>query len=59
MEEMNVTAKDLDWYVDLRRYGDVHSGFGLGFERLIMYLQVLKILETLYRFIERHNNADF
>lgn len=39
MEEMDVPVADLDWYVDLRRFGGcVHSGFGLGFERLIMYL---------------------
>lgn len=39
MEQMNVPIADLEWYVDLRRYGGcVHSGFGLGFERLIMYL---------------------
>ena len=39
MEDMNVPLDDLDWYVDLRRFGGcVHSGFGLGFERLLMYL---------------------
>lgn len=39
MKAMNVPVEDLDWYLDLRRYGGcVHSGFGLGFERLIMYL---------------------
>ncbi len=39
MDEMNVPRKDLEWYLDLRRYGGVvHSGFGLGFERFLMYL---------------------
>ncbi|MFA5692629.1 MAG: asparagine--tRNA ligase [Acholeplasmataceae bacterium] len=39
MDEMNVPKKDLEWYLDLRRYGGVvHSGFGLGFERFLMYL---------------------
>lgn len=39
MDEMNIPKEDLWWYLDLRRYGGaVHSGFGLGFERLLMYL---------------------
>ena len=39
MEEMHVDAKTIDWYLDTRRYGGcVHSGFGMGFERLIMYV---------------------
>lgn len=39
MEELNMKVEDYEWYLDLRRYGTVtHSGFGLGFERLIMYI---------------------
>jgi len=39
MEEMRLPIKDYQWYLDLRRFGTVpHSGFGLGFERLIMFL---------------------
>ena len=39
MNEMHINTDELDWYLDLRRYGSViHSGFGLGFERLLMYL---------------------
>jgi asparaginyl-tRNA synthetase len=39
MEEMGVPEDDLKWYMDLRRFGSVpHAGFGLGFERLVMYL---------------------
>ncbi|MEG1752198.1 MAG: asparagine--tRNA ligase [Clostridia bacterium] len=39
MKECNLQASDYQWYVNLRRYGTcVHSGFGLGFERLVMYL---------------------
>jgi asparaginyl-tRNA synthetase len=38
IEELSFDEKDYDWYLDLRRYGTVpHSGFGLGFERLIQY----------------------
>ena len=39
MKEMNVDESLIDWYINLRRYGTcVHSGFGMGFERLIMYI---------------------
>lgn len=39
MNEMNVEKEAIDWYVNLRKYGTcVHSGFGMGFERLIIYL---------------------
>lgn len=39
MEELHVDKEGIDWYLDTRRYGGcVHSGFGMGFERLIMYL---------------------
>ena len=38
IEELNMTEEDYYWYLDLRKYGTVpHSGFGIGFERLIMY----------------------
>ena len=39
MDEMGVDKDSIDWYLDTRRYGGcIHSGFGMGFERLIMYL---------------------
>ena len=39
MKEMGIATEPLYWYLDLRRYGSViHSGFGLGFERLLMYI---------------------
>ena len=38
MKELNMSEEDYKWYLDLRKYGTVpHSGFGIGFERLIMY----------------------
>ena len=39
MDELNMSHDDLSWYLDLRKYGGcVHSGFGMGFERLLIYL---------------------
>lgn len=39
MKELNINSEEIDWYLDTRRYGGcVHSGFGMGFERLVMYL---------------------
>ncbi len=39
MDEMNISKEDLDWYLNLRKFGTaVHSGFGLGFERLVMFI---------------------
>ena len=39
MSELGLSAEDYSWYLDLRRYGGAkHAGFGLGFERLIMYV---------------------
>ena len=38
MHEMGLEPEEYEWYMDLRRYGSVvHSGFGLGFERLILF----------------------
>ena len=39
IEELNMDMSSYDWYMDLRKYGGVvHSGFGLGFERMVMYV---------------------
>jgi len=39
MAEKGVPAEEMQWYLDLRRFGSVpHAGFGLGFERLVMYV---------------------
>ena len=39
MNEMGIELEELQWYLDLRRYGGVnHAGFGIGFERLVMYM---------------------
>ncbi len=60
MKEMNVPQNDLDWYIDLRRYGGcVHSGFGLGFERLIMYLTGVENIRDVIPFPRTPKNCEF
>lgn len=60
MKEMNVPTDELDWYIDLRRFGGcVHSGFGIGFERLIMYLTGVENIRDVIPFPRTPNNADF
>ena len=51
MAEMNVPPAPLAWYTDLRRYGSVpHAGFGLGFERLVMYVTGLENIKDAIPF---------
>ena len=51
MEEMNLNPKDYQFYLDLRKYGTVrHSGFGLGFERVVMYLTGMQNIRDVIPF---------
>jgi asparaginyl-tRNA synthetase len=60
MDEMGVPKEDLWWYTDLRKYGGcVHSGFGLGFERLIMYLTGVENIRDVIPFPRTPKNAEF
>lgn len=60
MEEMNIPKEDLEWYLDLRRYGGVqHSGYGLGFERMIMYMTGVENIRDVIPFPRTPNNAKF
>lgn len=60
MESMGVPEKDFDWYIDLRRHGGcVHSGFGLGFERLIMYLSGVENIRDVIPFPRTPKNCEF
>lgn len=60
MEELNVSTKDLDWYLNLRRYGGCkHSGFGMGFERLLIYLTGVENIRDVIPFPRTPNNLDF
>lgn len=60
MEEMNVPKESMEWYLDLRRYGGVyHAGFGLGFERLIMYVTGIENIRDVIPFPRTPNNCEF
>ncbi len=60
MKEMNIDTEELYWYLDLRKYGSViHSGFGLGFERLLMYITGMENIRDVIPFPRTPNNCDF
>ncbi|MDF2677027.1 MAG: asnS [Bacillota bacterium] len=60
MAEMGVPSEDLWWYLELRKYGGVkHAGFGLGFERLIMYLTGMGNIRDVIPFPRTPKNAEF
>lgn len=58
--EMNLPQKDLWWYLDTRRFGTVpHSGFGLGFERLILFMTGMSNIRDVIPFPRTPRNAEF
>ena len=60
MEEMGLNPEDYWWYRDLRKYGTVpHSGFGLGFERLIVYVTGVQNIRDVIPFPRAPRNANF
>ena len=60
MKEMDLDPKVYDWYLDLRRFGSVeHSGFGLGFERAIMYITGMSNIRDVIPFHRTPGNIDF
>ena len=60
IKELKMDEKDYWWYLDLRRYGSVpHSGFGLGFERLIMYITGMQNIRDVIPFPRTPKNCEF
>ena len=60
MKEMNLEPEDYWWYLDLRRYGGTkHSGFGLGFERMIMYLTGVSNIRDVIPYPRTTGSAEF
>ena len=59
-EEKNVDTKPIQWYLDLRRFGSCpHAGFGLGFERLLMYLTGIENIRDVIPFPRTPGNCQF
>jgi asparaginyl-tRNA synthetase len=60
MKAIGIDEKELWWYTDLRKYGSaVHSGFGLGFERLVMFATGMGNIKDVIPFPRTPQNADF
>ena len=60
MEELGVEQENLQWYMDLRRYGGVqHAGFGIGFERLVMYITGMKNIRDVLPYPRTPRNLKF
>ena len=60
IRELGMRPEDYSWYLDLRRYGSVrHGGFGLGFERFIMYVTGMTNIRDVIPFPRTVNNLDF
>lgn len=60
MHDLKMKMEPLDWYIDLRRYGGVkHAGFGLGFERLIMYVTGMDNIRDVIPYPRTPKNCEF
>lgn len=60
MKELGLKEEDYSWYLDLRRYGGTkHAGYGLGFERAVMYLTGMSNIRDVLPFPRTVGNAEF
>ena len=60
MKELNVDPEPIKWYLDTRRYGgNIHSGFGMGFERLIMYLTGVENIRDVIPYPRTPKNCEY
>ncbi len=60
MEEMHIPAHEMDWFLDTRRFGTVpHAGFGLGFERLVLFVTGMANIRDVIPFPRYPGNAEF
>ena len=60
IDELKMSRKNLEWYIDTRRYGTVpHSGFGLGFERLLLFVTGMANIRDVIPFPRTPKNAEF
>lgn len=60
IKELKLPEKDLWWYLETRKFGSApHSGFGLGFERLMLFVSGMSNIRDVIPFPRTPNNADF
>ena len=60
MKDMDIPEHELWWYIDSRKFGTVpHSGFGLGFERMVLFVTGMGNIRDVIPFPRTPNNADF
>ncbi len=60
IKERNIPMKDMEWYLDTRRFGSCpHAGFGLGFERLILFVTGMQNIRDVIPFPRTPNNVEF
>lgn len=60
MKELNVDPEPIRWYLDTRKYGgNIHSGFGMGFERLIMYLTGVENIRDVIPYPRTPKNCEY
>ncbi|MFA6375317.1 MAG: amino acid--tRNA ligase-related protein, partial [Bacilli bacterium] len=60
MKEMNVPIEGMEWYINLRKFGgNKHAGFGLGFERLVMYVTGIENIRDVIPFPRTPNNCEY
>ena len=60
MDELNMDKETLDWYINLRKYGScVHSGFGMGFERLLIYLTGVDNIRDVIPYPRTPKNCEY
>ena len=60
MEEMDLDTEAYSWFLDLRRYGTVpHAGFGVGFERLVMYVSGMENIRDVIPFPRAPKTCEF
>jgi asparaginyl-tRNA synthetase len=60
MADLDIDEKELEWYLDLRKFGTaVHSGFGLGFERLVQFVTGMGNIRDVIPYPRTPGNASF
>jgi asparaginyl-tRNA synthetase len=60
MEVLGIDEEELYWYLDLRRFGSaIHSGFGLGFERLVLFATGMGNIRDVIPYPRTPQNAEF